>query len=203
MSHLLPPGERIVTAEPITRLLRAARDGDGNAADLLLPLLYEPLREMAARHLRRESPGHTLNPTGLVHEAYLKLAPANGFAAEDRSHFLGIASRAMRQVLVDQARSRNAGKRGGGWARATLTEGLASDGLDPDELLALDAALERLEPRQRRVVECRFFGGMEEKEIARALGVSERSVRRDWVKARAWLHRELYPDPPTPPEAAP
>jgi RNA polymerase sigma factor (TIGR02999 family) len=158
--------------------------------DDLVPRVYTELRRLAAAQLRREAQGHTLTPTALVHEAYLKLTPASAAGARDRAHFLAIASRAMRQVLVDHARGRNAGKRGGGWARVTLAGGeaaLATRDPDPAELLALDDALATLEPRQRQVVECRVFGGMTEAEIALALGVTERTVRRDWVKARAWL----------------
>ncbi len=113
--------------------------------------------------------------------------------AVDRAHFLAIASRAMRQVLVEHARRRNAEKRGGGWERTTLNDGDQPVEFSPDALLGLDRALAELEPRQREVVEYRFFVGMEEHEIATALGVSERTVRRDWVKARAWLYRSLYP----------
>jgi len=175
----------------VTRLLRAARDGDREALDRVLPALYDQLHAVAAGQLRRERAGHTLSPTALVHEAYLKLVP--GVPAADRSHFLALASRAMRQVLVDHARRSRAQKRGGEWQQTTLTDGSASVDLDPEEMIALDAALDELEPRQRQVVECRFFGGMEETEIAEVLGVSDRTVRRDWVKARAWLYSRLYP----------
>lgn len=181
----------------VTRLLAAARNGDRSALDRLLPLVYDDLRVMASGQMRREREGHVLQPTAVVHEAYLRLAGGRPPEATDRSHFIAIAARAMRQVLVDFARRRDAEKRGGGWARTTLT-GLGPRGvgqeISPDELLALDEAMEALDPRQRRVVECRFFGGLEEREIAEALGVSERTVRRDWVKARAWLYRSLYGD---------
>ena len=117
-------------------------------------------------------------------------------AATDRAHFLSMAARAMRQVLVDHARDRKAAKRGGGlWERITLTDGAWAQEFDSDGVLALDEALRGLEPRERQVVECRFFGGMEEQEIAAALGVSQRTVQRDWLKARAWLHRYFFPDP--------
>lgn len=176
----------------MTQLLEAVRDGDSNALDRLVPLVYEELRALAKRELNREQPGHTLHATGLVHEAYLKLA-GGGMPASDRAHFLAIASRAMRQVLVDHARRRKAAKRGGEMVRTTLGDSGASVEFRPDELIALDAALEKLDPRQRQVVEFRFFAGMEEKEIAEVLGVSDRTVRREWVKARAWLYRALYP----------
>lgn len=175
-------------AGEVTRLLRSLEAGDDEAVSQLIPLVYDQLRALAQAQLRREATGHTLTPTALVHEAYLKLAPGSGLAPRDRAHFLAIASRAMRQVLVDHARTRLARKREGGWARATLTEGVGgTTEVDPAELLALDEALASLEPRQRQVVECRVFGGMEEAEIAQALGVSDRTVRRDWVKARARL----------------
>lgn len=160
--------------------------------DDLLPVLYEDLRRIARREIGREHAPPTLNATDLVHEAYLRLAASRPEAA-DRAHMLALASRVMRQVLVDRARRRRADKRGGGAERVTLS-GLpvAAGELDEAELLALDDALAQLEPRQRQVVECRFFGGMSEAEIAEALGVTERTVRRDWVKARAWLYRDLY-----------
>jgi RNA polymerase sigma factor (TIGR02999 family) len=179
----------------ITRLLRSAHDGAPAALDRLVPLLYDDLRRLAQRQLAREYADRTLNATALVHESYLKLGPAAA-AATDRAHFLAIAARAMRQVLVDQARDRKAAKRGAGqWERTTLTDGAWVQELDADGMLALEEALATLEPRQRQVVECRFFGGMEEAEIAAALGVSERTVHRDWVKARAWLYRYFYPEP--------
>jgi RNA polymerase sigma-70 factor, ECF subfamily len=187
-SDPLPAGE-------VTRLLYAVRNGEREALDRLLPLVYDDLRRMARGQLAGESAAPTLQATALVHEAYLKLAAGGHVDAVDRAHFLAISARAMRQVLVDYARRRRAAKRGGEWHRTTLSDGLASHPLDVEELLALDAALETLEPRQRQVVECRFFAGMEEEEIATALGVSARTVRREWVKARAWLNRALYVEP--------
>ena len=175
----------------MTRLLSAARDGDAGALDRIVPLLYEDLRRLARRQLARSFGPQTIRPTELVHDAYMKLAGGRAPAAVDKAHFLAIAARAMRQVLIDHARERHAAKRGGGWKRATLSGSHWVSDFDIEELLTLDAALEQLEPRQRRVVECRFFGGMDERDIARALGVTERTVRRDWVKARAWLYRAL------------
>jgi RNA polymerase sigma factor (TIGR02999 family) len=181
-------------AGEVTRLLRSARDDAPAALDRLVPLLYEDLRRLARRQLGHEYADRTLNPTALVHESWLKLGPG-ALAATDRTHFLAIAARAMRQVLVDQARERKAAKRGGGhWASTTLTDGAWARDFDPDGVLALEEAIAALEPRQRQVVECRFFGGMEEREIAAALGVTERTVHRDWVKARAWLYRYFHPD---------
>jgi RNA polymerase sigma factor (TIGR02999 family) len=149
---------------------------------------------VAHRQLDREGGGHTLQTTALIHEAYLKLATGGAMSATSRAHFLAIAARAMRQVLVDYARRRKAAKRGGGVISVTLGDEAGNSGSSADDLLALDDALDKLDPRQRQVIECRFFGGMEEQDIAQALGVSERTVRRDWVKARAWLYKELYPE---------
>lgn len=184
--HTPGPGEA-------TLLIRRVREGDEAAFDRLMGILYDELKGVAARQLRRERADHTLHATALVHEAYIKLVDNTRLPVQDRSHFLAIAARAMRQILIDHARRRSAGKRGGGWERTTLSSGHATLEFDPAELLALDAAMEELEERQRKVVEYRFFGGLEETEIAEVLGVSERTVRRDWVKARAWLYRTLYP----------
>lgn len=180
----------------VTQLLHAAVGGDREALDRLVPLVYEDLHRLAHRQLNREGGGHTLQTTGLVHEAYMKLAGSRVSAAS-RSHFLAIAARAMRQVLVDYARRRKAEKRGSGVAAITLNDGEQGMEVSTDDLLALDEVLDQLEPRQRQVVELRFFGGLEEKDVAEALGISERTVRRDWVKARAWLYRALYPKQPT------
>ncbi|MDX1530073.1 MAG: sigma-70 family RNA polymerase sigma factor [Rhodothermales bacterium] len=190
----------------VTQLLHEAQGGDPAAFDRLLPLVYGELRRLAARELRRERPGHTLRPTALVHEEYFKLA-GHDLGAESRAHFLRIAARAMRQVLVDHARARQAQKRGGRWVRVTFdAEGPAGGPARLDEVVALDAALDRLDAvseRLRSVVEMRFFGGLTEVEIADALGVTTRTVQRDWAKARAWLYRELYPDAGPRPAALP
>jgi RNA polymerase sigma factor (TIGR02999 family) len=162
------------------------------AIDRIVPLVYDDLRRLARRQLGRGFGPQTVRPTELVHEAYVKLSAGGATAAAvDRSHFLAIAARAMRQVLIDEARNRHAAKRGGGWQRATLSGAHWVADFDVDELLTLNDALDELDPRQRQVVECRFFGGMDETEIAEALGIAERTVRRDWVKARAWLYRAL------------
>jgi len=173
-------------------LLQAARAGDRAALDQVVPLVYDDLRRLARRQLAREQGARTMQATTLVHEAYLKLA-GHPPRADDRGHLLAIASHAMRQVLVDHARERCAAKRGPAWQRTTLSghDGQAID-VDPEALLALDDALNRLDERQRQVVECRYFGGMDDQEIAEALGVTTRTVRRDWVKARAWLNRWLH-----------
>ena len=176
----------------VTRLLRLAEEGDRAAFDRLLGLVYDELRQVARRQLARERDDHTLRATDLVHEVYLKLAGRPSPDARDRAHFLALAARAMRQVLVDHARQRAADKRGGGLHRTTLDDADAL-ALPADELLALDDALAALGERQRQVVEWRFFGGLTEPEIASLLGVTERTVRRDWVTARARLYQVLYP----------
>jgi len=181
----------------VTRVLEEVRGGSRDAVDRLLPLVYDELRRIAARQLRNRGGGVTVQPTMLVHEAYLKLIGPSQGEWKDRAHFLGVAARAMRQVLIDYARRRMADKRGGGWERTTLAGQADELSMPLEELLALDAALDRLaalDERLRQVVECRFFAGMTEDEIAEALGVSARTVRRDWLKARAWLHSELYRD---------
>src|SRR6187455_452152 len=177
-TQAIPPAD-------VTRLLQSASAGDRAALDRVLPLLYDDLRRLARRQLARERGSRTIQPTTLVHEAYIKLAGSTP-RAQDRAHFLAIAAHAMRQVLVDQARERRAAKRGPDWVSTTLTDGVSTTTLDAESLLALDDALDRLDPRQRQVVECRFFAGLGDAEIAEALGVTARTVRRDWVKARAW-----------------
>jgi RNA polymerase sigma factor (TIGR02999 family) len=196
-SDSLNEGPASPRAGDVTQVLQELRGGDREALDRLLPMVYDELRRIAARQLRRGAANVTVQPTLLVHEAYLKLIGPSQVEWQDRAHFLGVAARAMRQVLIDYARRRMAGKRGGGWARTTLSEDRLGAEMPLDELIALDTALERLgelDERLRRVVECRFFADMSEEEIAEVLGVSTRTVRRDWLKARAWLHGELYPE---------
>lgn len=175
----------------MTGLLQRAHAGDRAAYDGLFHVVYDELRALAAGHLRRERPEHTLQPTALVHELFLKMADGR-VTARDGGHFVGIAARAMRQILVDHARRRAADKRGGGVVHTTLGGEALSVGVDPEQLLDLDRAMDHLGDRQRRVVELRFFAGLEEREIAELLGITERTVRRDWVKARAWLYASLY-----------
>lgn len=178
----------------ITQVLQELAAGDKTAYDRLLPLVYDELREIARRELRRERPDHTLSATALVHEAYLKLVELDRIGWQGRSHFFGICAPIMRRVLISHARARNAAKRGGGVHPVTLENVLVAASQRPDELMALDEALARLEamsPRQARVVEARFFAGMEIEEIAEALGTSPATVKRDWTAARAWLNREL------------
>jgi RNA polymerase sigma factor (TIGR02999 family) len=183
-------------ADTVSRLLDDARRGDEAALGRLLPLLYAELREIAGRHMRRERPDHTLQPTALVHEAFLRMAGSTPLSAQDRTHFLRAASQAMRRVLVDHARARNAQKRGGA-LHVTLDEAIAGAPQPAVDMLALDDALDRLgaaEPRWAQVVELRYFAGLEIPEVAAALGVSPATVKRDWQFARAWLSRELGPD---------
>ncbi|MCU0626426.1 MAG: sigma-70 family RNA polymerase sigma factor [Gemmatimonadaceae bacterium] len=190
----------------VTALLRAHRAGDATALDRVFPLVYEHLRHVARAQLRHDGRGrdgaHTLSTTALVHEAYFKLADQAQLDVHDRGHFLAIAARAMRQVLVDSARRHRAERRGGGAAHLDLDAAEIAVESRAETLVALDEALERLAQfgaRLARVVELRFFGGLAEEEVARILGVTERTVRRDWVKARAWLHAELAPPAPDAP----
>jgi RNA polymerase sigma factor (TIGR02999 family) len=163
----------------------------------VISLVYQELRRVARRHLRREDAGHTLGTTALVNEAYLRIADLRQMEWQDRAHFLAMASRAMRRVLVDHARRYRAGKRGGGQGPVSLDEALVVAPDNMETVLAVDEALGRLgalSPRLAQVVEYRFFGGMTEEEMAVALGVTPRTVQRDWVKARGWL-RETLPRP--------
>ena len=197
-----------MTSRPTTALLDAARGGGRDAFDALLPRVYAELRQLAHARLRRHRPGDTLNTTALVHEAYLRLADGETPGWRDRSHFFALAARAMRFVLVDVARERSAQKRGGGAADLPLTDALHLAGPDADahNLLTLDAALDRLAARSARlaeVVEMRFFAGMEHAEIAQATGRSVPTVKRDWRRARAWLHAAMSDEaePVDPPNA--
>lgn len=156
---------------------------------------YDELRRLAELEMRRERSDHTLQPTALLNEAWAKLAGSDVDAWSDRTRFFGVASRAMRQILVDHARRRAAAKRGGGAQRTTLAG--VGEAIDLDRLIALDEALDRLDrvdPRLRQLVEYRFFAGLTDAESAELLGVTRRTVQRDWAKARAWLHRELSPE---------
>jgi RNA polymerase sigma factor (TIGR02999 family) len=165
----------------------------GPTASEVAPAVYHELRRLAAAYMRRERPGHSLQATALVHEAYLRLAGA-GTPWTDRQHFLGIAARSMRQILVERARARSAQKRWGGMNRVTLTETIAAASHEDALLPALDEALSRLEaidPEQARIVELRYFAGLSIEETAAALGLSPATVKRRWTMARAWLFREL------------
>ena len=180
--------------EGVTQLLIAYRGGDREAFDRLVPMVYDDLRRIARRQLRRGGPGHTLDTTGLVHEAYLKLVDPAKVDWQDRGHFLAVSARAMRQVIIGYARKRSAAKRGGGERPVTPDEAQIAVDDQAERLLALDRALERLgsrDERLARVVECRFFAGLSEEETAQALAVSLRTAQRDWMRARAWLKEEL------------
>ncbi len=170
------------------------RSGDDAAVDELVPVVYEQLRRLARRHLAGQRRGHSLQTVDLVNEAYLKLARCPGAGWKDRAHFVAVASRAMRCVLVDHARSRAYAKRGGNPIRVSLAD--AEPGVDPGsaEILAVHEALTRLtqlDPRKGRIVELRYFGGLADEEIAEVVGLSSRTVKREWRWAKAWLHREL------------
>jgi RNA polymerase sigma-70 factor (ECF subfamily) len=177
----------------VTRLLQQWANGDKSALDALTPLVYAELRRLAASYLRSESPGHTLQPTALVHEAYLRLG-GRAPDCESRSQFYGVAAHLMRQILIDHARTRQAVKRGGRFEHLCLDGDLIVSPQRDADLVALDEALERLtaiDPRKARVVEMRFFGGLSVEESAEALNVSEVTVRRDWQFAKTWLLREI------------
>ncbi len=178
----------------VTQLLRAYSEGDKEAFDRLVPLVYDELRRIARSHLRRSARGRTLDTTGLVHEAYLKLASQKGMNAQDRGHFLAISACAMRQVIINRARARTAAKRGGGVDAVPLDEQRVASREQAEYLLDLDRALERLrerKPKLAQTVECRFFAGLSEEETAEALGVSLRTAQRNWIRARAWIRSEL------------
>ena len=178
----------------ITGTLLGCRAGDPDALDRLFPLIYDELRGIAHGQLRREGTDHTFGTTGLVHEAYFRLVDQTRVEWADRSHFFAVATQAMRRILVDYARRYRAAKRGGAPERVSLSDAMLMAETRADELLALDEALTRLgtvDERLLRVVECRFFGGLTEEETAEVLGVTVRTVRRDWSKAKGWVHRAL------------
>ncbi|MGI8988109.1 MAG: sigma-70 family RNA polymerase sigma factor [Bryobacteraceae bacterium] len=178
----------------ITRLLGELKSGRREAADVLMPMVYRELRRLAASHMRRERPDHTLQATALVNEVYLRLVQQQKVDWRNRAHFFGVAAGLMRRILVDHARAHRADRRGGGAQKLQLNEAIAFDESQSDDLVALDDALSRLEtwdPRQSRIVELLFFGGLTQEEAAEVLGISVRTVKRDWSVARAWLHGEM------------
>jgi RNA polymerase sigma factor (TIGR02999 family) len=183
----------------ITRILEQIAAGDEKAVDELLPVLYQELKKLANHHLEKERPDHTLQPTALVHEAYLKMADQDRVEWKNKAQFMAIASRVMRRILVDHARGRAAKKRGGDVQRITLDEALAPKTMPRTmDLLALDQSLTRLgekHPEKASLVEMRFFGGLKEGEIAEVLGISSRTVVRHWKFAQAWLYRDLRINP--------
>jgi len=179
--------------EDITQLLRDMSRGQRDALDRLIPMVYDELREIAHRQLRNERSGHTLSTTALVQEAYLRLVNVNQVQWKDRAHFVAVAARVMRRILVDYARARSRDKRGGDAVRIPLTD-VPDIAVADGDLIAFDGTLDRLEAineRLCRVVECRCFGGMSVDETAAALGTSPATVKRDWAFSRAWLNREL------------
>ncbi len=181
----------------VTRILQLLGGEDADAAAAaLLPLVYDQLRALAASHFSRQPVGHTLQPTALVHEAYLKLAGGQNAQWESRAHFFAVAARAMRQILMNHARDKAAAKRGGGWQKITLDEAVTPPGSTSREidLIALDDALEKLaglSERQARIIELRYFGGLTIDETAHVLGLGTTTVEDDWHLAKAWLRREL------------
>lgn len=181
-------------SQEITRLLLSWGNGNKAALDELMPLVYEELRRLAKHYMRGQKEGHTLQATALVNEAYLRLVDSSRVQWQNRAHFFAISAQLMRRILVDFARTKNSLKRGGEQIKVTLDERIAVPFERGTDLVALDEALENLakfSPRQSQIVELRYFGGLTEEEIAEALNVSTRTVRRDWSVARAWLYREL------------
>jgi RNA polymerase sigma-70 factor, ECF subfamily len=178
----------------VTSLLKQLAHGDQEAADELIPVIYQELHRLAVGHLRHEPPNHTLQPTALVHEAYIKLVAQRNVDWQSRSHFFAVASKLMRRILVDYARRQLRAKRGGKPTKLSLDEILLVSPDRPDKMLALDQCLTRLEKlddRQSRIVELRYFGGLTVEEAAEVLGVSTTTVRREWTSAKAWLYGEL------------
>jgi RNA polymerase sigma factor (TIGR02999 family) len=189
-----PAGPRKST---VTDLLLRARAGDSEALANVFPLIYGELRTIAERQLWNEREGHTLSPTALVHEAYMRLIDYQQVEWTGRAHFLRVAATAMRRILVDHARGQRSLKRGGSLRRVSIDAIQLGAEEQVDLLIAVDSALEQLalhDARQAQVVECRFFGGMTEEETAEALGIGLRTVKRDWAKAKSWLHREISGD---------
>jgi RNA polymerase sigma-70 factor, ECF subfamily len=178
----------------VTQLLHELKEGNKDAEGRLVPLVYVELRRIAAAYLRREAPGNSFNPTALVHEAYLRLTGIREIDWQSRSHFFAVSATIMRRILVDHARANLARKRGDGWDAVTLNDAILPSPERASEILELDEALVRLallDKRQAKIVELRFFSGMSEEETGEALGISSRTVRRDWRIAKAWLFKEL------------
>jgi RNA polymerase sigma factor (TIGR02999 family) len=181
-------------AARITQLLIEWNNGRSGAVEDLLPLVYRELRQLAAQRLRRERPDHTLQPTALVHEAYIRLVDQRRVRWKNRAHFYGAAAHIMRRILVDGARARKTDKRGGGWERVPLVGDGTPGGSRDVDVLALDDALERLaalDPQQERIVELRYFGGLTLDETAEVIGISTATVKREWAIAKAWLRAQL------------
>lgn len=186
-----------VPPQNITELLVEGSKGNKAALDQLLPFVYDELRRQAARYLRRERAGHTLQTTALIHEAYIRLIDQKKVQWQNRAQFFGIAAQLMRRILVDHARARKRSKRGGSNIQVSLEPAMAVTQDQELDLVALDEALERLaqiDPQQSKIVELRFFSGMSVEETAEVLGISPATVKRDWSVAKAWLHREISGD---------
>jgi len=182
------------TSKDVTHLLEELRGGNEDAVARLVPLLYSELRRMAASYLSRERRDHTLQPTAVVHEAYLRLVDQKNVHWQNRQHFFGVAAQAMRRVLVDHARSHQSLKRGGAQGKVPLESAMVCATDRSVELVAIDEALSRLaafDPQQARIIELRFFGGLTVEETAQVLGISPATVKRDWNVAKAWLTREI------------
>jgi RNA polymerase sigma factor (TIGR02999 family) len=180
--------------QEVTQLLVDWGNGNQAALDRLMPLVYTELRQLAHRYMRRERPGHTMQTTALIHEAYLRLVDQTQVRWQHQAHFFGIAARLMRQILIEHARSHTRAKRGGGAGTIALDEAAVVSQTRATELLALDDALERLaaiDPRKSRIVELRFFGGLSVEEAAIILNIAPNTVLRDWRLAKAWLYREI------------
>ena len=178
----------------VTQLLIGWGNGDKEALDRLLPIVYDELRRQAARYLRRERVGHTLQTTALIHEAYLRLVDQKNVQWQNRAQFYGIAAQLMRRILVDHARTKKRAKRGGSGIRVSLVEAAAVTKSQDLDVVAVDEALRRLEKideQQSKIVELRFFSGLTVEETAEVLNISPATVKRDWSMARAWLHREM------------
>lgn len=181
-------------SKQVSELLANWNKGDPDAREALMPLVYNELRKLAASHLRRERADHTLQPTALVHEVYLRLAEQKNVQWQDKSHFFGVTAQLMRRVLVDHARSHMADKRGSGFPKVSLNEAIVMSRERPAELLALDESLTQLastDPQQGRIVELRVFAGLTIEQTAEVLGISRATVKRDWSLAKAWLMREI------------
>ena len=183
-----------MSPQEVTQLLADWGQGDRSALDKLLPLVHAELRRIAQRQMNQERPGHTLQATALVNEAYLKLAGQQGFEWQNRAHFFAVAAQVMRHILIDHARAHARDKRGGGAVQVSLDEGAVLAAEQAEHVIALDEALrtlEQVDPQKGKIVELRYFGGLSVEEAAEALDISPATVKREWATARAWLKREL------------
>jgi RNA polymerase sigma factor (TIGR02999 family) len=184
----------VTSQKDVTRLLLQWREGDPAALDELIPIVYSEMRRLAASLLRQERPDHTLQPTALIHEAYLRLIDQQKVPWQNRSHFFGVAAKIMRQILVNHALAHRAAKRGGGLLKVTLNETIHSPQKQNYDVVELDEALKKLaqrDPRKSKIVELRFFGGLKNEEIVEVMGISPSTVQREWRMIKAWLYCEL------------